>query len=163
MACVAAPIIGGLDRYPSNDVPKPSIGHAWFDTLDALCSPCRRFDQVCRCDAAMWDGFKRFVIDGDVRVVAVDQGSELGNTLQVGGVAVATQEQLAASLHDAVALARPDRVHAPDVLDAKDDCDAVAAGCRHDLGQGMGGGMFATSSSASMHPVGRSSAATVRH
>jgi hypothetical protein len=32
MACVAAPIIGGLDRYPSNDVPKPSIGHT-YDTL----------------------------------------------------------------------------------------------------------------------------------
>ena len=32
MACVAAPIIGGLDRYPSNDVLKPSIGHT-YDTL----------------------------------------------------------------------------------------------------------------------------------
>ena len=75
----------------------------------------------------MWDGFERFVIDGDVRVVAVDQGSELGYTLQVDGVAVATQEQLAASLHDAVALAGPDRVHALDVLHAEDDPDAVSS------------------------------------
>lgn len=35
------------------------------------------------------------MIDRDVRVVAVDQGSELGYTLQVAGVAVPTQEQLA--------------------------------------------------------------------
>ena len=80
------------------------------------------------------------MIDGDVRVVAVDQGSELGYTLQVGGVAVPTQEQLAASLHDAVALARPDRVHALDVLHAEDDRDAVATGCGHEFGQGMDGG-----------------------
>ena len=88
------------------------------------------------------------MIDGDVRVVAVDQGSELGYTLQVGGVAVATQEQLAASLHDAVALAGPDRVNALDVLHAEDDRDAVAAGCGHEFWQGMDGG---TSSRASMH------------
>lgn len=88
----------------------------------------------------MRDGFERFVIDGDVRVVAVDQGSELRYTLQVGGVAVPTQEQLAASLHDAVALARLDRVHALDVLHAEDDRDAVAASCGHELGQGMDGG-----------------------
>ena len=113
---------------------------AWVDTLDALCSPCCRFDQVSRCDAAMWDGFERFVIDRDVRVVAVDQGSELGYTLQVGGVAVATQEQLAASLHDAVSLARPDCVRALDVLHAEDDRDAVTAGCGHEFGQGMDGG-----------------------
>lgn len=74
----------------------------------------------------MWNGFERFVIDRDVRVVAVDQGSELRYTLQVGGVALATQEQLTASLHDAVALAGPDRVHALDVLHAEDDCDVVS-------------------------------------
>ena len=88
----------------------------------------------------MWDGFERFVIDRDVRVVAVDQGSELGYTLQVGGVAVATQEQLTASLHDAVSLARPDCVRALDVLHAEDDRDAVTAGCGHEFGQGMDGG-----------------------
>lgn len=104
-----------------------------------LCSPYRRLDQVGRRNATMWDAFERFMIDRDVRVVAVDQRCELGDALQIGRIAVARQEQLAASLNDAVALARPDRVHAPDVLDAKDDCDAVAAGCRHDLGQGWVG------------------------
>ena len=60
-------------------------------------------------------------------MVAVDQGSELRDALQVGSIAVTRQEQLAASLHDAVALARPDRLHAIDVLHAEDDRDAVSS------------------------------------